>query len=93
MHMGMDRCRDPHGRRAFCVIVRVFDFVPPPHFLEHFPHADHLECLQLTGHALLLHTAFCEVAPHLRPPNLSFWVTLRVEMCVDISVDMSMDRV
>ena len=60
-----------------CVIVRVFDFVPPPQDLEHLPHDPHFECLQLTGQGFVLHTAFILSAPHLSPPNCGCLVTLR----------------
>jgi hypothetical protein len=62
---------------ACCVIFRVFVFEPPPQVLEHLLQEDHAECLQLTGHALVLHTAFCDVAEHLSPPNFGCVVTLR----------------
>ena len=60
-----------------CVIVRVFNFVPPPQDLEHLPHDPHFECLQLTGQGFVLHTAFILSAPHLSPPNCGCLVTLR----------------
>jgi len=63
--------------RACCVIVRVFDFVPPPQDLEHLPHAPHFECWQLTGQGFVLHTAFILSAPHFSPPNCGCLVTLR----------------
>ena len=63
---------------AFCAIVRVLDLVPLPHVLEHFPHADHAECLQLTGQAFVLHTAFIERLGHLRPPSFGWVLTVRV---------------
>jgi hypothetical protein len=62
---------------ACCVIVRVFDFVPPPQDLEHLPHDPHFECWQLTGQGFVLHVAFILSAPHLSPPNCGCLVTLR----------------
>ena len=67
------------------MIVRVFDFVPPPQDLEHLPHAPQAECWQLTGQRLVLHTAFILSAPHLSPPNWGCLVTLcRIDMRGDM---------